>query len=34
MTTDGDVYDLTPVVLENIESMGLDYLVRSAATTP
>jgi ATP-dependent phosphofructokinase / diphosphate-dependent phosphofructokinase len=24
---DGDLYDLTPVVLENIERLGLDYLV-------
>ena len=27
MRTDSDVYDLTPVVLDNIEAMGLDYLV-------
>jgi 6-phosphofructokinase 1 len=27
MTTDGEVYDLTPVVLENIAALGLDYLV-------
>ena len=27
MTTDGELYDLTPVVLENIERLGLDYLV-------
>ena len=27
MTADGTTYDLTPVVLENIERLGLDYLV-------
>jgi 6-phosphofructokinase 1 len=27
MTTDGQTYDLTPVVLENIDRLGLDYLV-------
>ena len=27
MTTDGETCDLTPVVLENIERLGLDYLV-------
>src|SRR5512134_2174641 len=27
MTSDGEIYDLTPVVLENIERLGLDYLV-------
>lgn len=27
MTADGKTYDLTPVVLENIERLGLDYLV-------
>jgi 6-phosphofructokinase len=27
MTSDGEIFDLTPVVLDNIESMGLDYLV-------
>jgi 6-phosphofructokinase 1 len=27
MTTDGETYDVTPVVLDNIEAMGLDYLV-------
>jgi 6-phosphofructokinase 1 len=27
MTVDGEIYDLTPVVLENIERLGLDYLV-------
>ncbi len=27
MTDDGETYDLTPVVLENIERLGLDYLV-------
>jgi 6-phosphofructokinase 1 len=27
MTIDGEIYDLTPVVLENIERLGLDYLV-------
>ncbi|MBX3031004.1 MAG: 6-phosphofructokinase [Chloroflexi bacterium] len=27
LTTDGETYDLTPVVLENIERLGLDYLV-------
>jgi 6-phosphofructokinase 1 len=27
MRVDEDRYDLTPVVLENIESMGLDYLI-------
>ena len=27
MTTDGVTYDLTPLVLENIERLGLDYLV-------
>lgn len=27
LTDDGQVYDLTPVVLENIERLGLDYLV-------
>jgi 6-phosphofructokinase 1 len=27
MTADGELYDLTRVVLDNIESMGLDYLV-------
>ncbi len=27
MTRDGELYDLTPVVLENIERLGLDYLV-------
>ena len=27
MTTDGETYDLTPIVLENIERLGLDYLV-------
>jgi 6-phosphofructokinase 1 len=27
MTTDGELYDLTSVVLENIERLGLDYLV-------
>ncbi len=27
MTDDGITYDLTPVVLENIERLGLDYLV-------
>jgi ATP-dependent phosphofructokinase / diphosphate-dependent phosphofructokinase len=27
MAVDGEVFDLTPVVLDNIESMGLDYLV-------
>ena len=27
MRTEGDVYDLTPIVLDNIEAMGLDYLV-------
>ena len=27
MTGDGRIYDLTPVVLENIERLGLDYLV-------
>ena len=27
MTTDGETFDLTPVVLENIERLGLDYLV-------
>ena len=27
MKSDGETYDLTPVVLENIEALGLDYLV-------
>jgi ATP-dependent phosphofructokinase / diphosphate-dependent phosphofructokinase len=27
MTGDGETYDLTPVVLENIEALSLDYLV-------
>jgi 6-phosphofructokinase 1 len=27
LTTDGQTYDLTPIVLENIERLGLDYLV-------
>ena len=27
LTTDGQTYDLTPVVLESIERLGLDYLV-------
>lgn len=27
MTTDGQTYDVTPIVLENIERLGLDYLV-------
>lgn len=27
MTSDGQTYDLTPVVLENIERLGLDYLM-------
>jgi ATP-dependent phosphofructokinase / diphosphate-dependent phosphofructokinase len=27
MTRDGSLYDLTPVVLDNIERLGLDYLV-------
>lgn len=27
LTRDGETYDLTPVVLENIERLGLDYLV-------
>jgi 6-phosphofructokinase 1 len=27
MTQDGEIFDLTPIVLDNIESMGLDYLV-------
>ena len=27
LTRDGEVYDLTPIVLENIEALGLDYLL-------
>ena len=27
LTTDGVTYDLTPIVLENIERLGIDYLV-------
>jgi ATP-dependent phosphofructokinase / diphosphate-dependent phosphofructokinase len=27
MSSDGSIFDLTPVVLENIERLGLDYLV-------
>ncbi len=27
MRTSDDIYDVTPVVLENIEAMGLDYLI-------
>jgi 6-phosphofructokinase 1 len=27
LTKDGELYDLTPLVLENIERLGLDYLV-------